>query len=269
MLFSIIIPTFKRPELLVQCLSCLLPQTQSYKEPYEIIVTDDSPDNDIQQIIKAQFPFVKWVEGPKKGPASNRNYGASQATGEWLVFTDDDCLPDKDWLQSISAQITPGKEVDVIEGKTVADREKRRLDEVSPINLTGGNLWSCNFAIRKSAFENLSGFDETFKYAAGEDMDLYNRIVKNNYKVVFDEHVLVTHPWRQSKPFRNFLRSYVSYKQYILKTRNNNKWQYRKSRIKIFLHRTFTNFLSLCRFKGKGSLFYIETVVNDLLLIFI
>src|SRR5665213_3286620 len=97
MKFSVIIPTCNRNDLLRKCLDLLAPSNQTI-DNYEIIVTDDSKDGIAKDLIKQDYPWVCWVEGPKRGPAANRNNGAKTANGDWLVFIDDDCLPDKNVL---------------------------------------------------------------------------------------------------------------------------------------------------------------------------
>jgi glycosyltransferase involved in cell wall biosynthesis len=94
-LFSVIIPTYHRNDLLAKCLDCLAPGVQTLPaDQYEVIVSDDGYESTAQEMIQQNYPWVKWVAGFRKGPAANRNNGAKYATGEWLAFTDDDCLPD-------------------------------------------------------------------------------------------------------------------------------------------------------------------------------
>ena len=99
MFFSVIIPTFKRRETLSQCLKHLAPKVQTISpELYEVIVTDDALAGSPDESLMAEFPWVRHLPGPQKGPASNRNNGARAAQGEWLIFLDDDCLPQTDFL---------------------------------------------------------------------------------------------------------------------------------------------------------------------------
>ncbi|MFM6509421.1 MAG: glycosyltransferase family 2 protein, partial [Dolichospermum sp.] len=137
---------------------------------------DDGYQSTAQEMIEQNYPWVKWVAGPGKGPAANRNNGAKYATGEWLAFTDDDCLPDPQWLASYGEAIANNKSYLVFEGRTYVDRPRKNLAETSPINESGGYLWSCNFSIQKQLFESLGGFDERFPYAAMEDVDLRLRL---------------------------------------------------------------------------------------------
>ena len=47
-------------------------------------------------MVEREFPNVSWGKGKHNGPAGNRNAGVSRATGEWIVFIDDDCIADND-----------------------------------------------------------------------------------------------------------------------------------------------------------------------------
>lgn len=195
--FSVIIPTYHRNDLLAKCLDCLAPGVQTLPaEQYEVIVTDDGYESTAQEMIQQNYPWVKWVAGSRKGPAANRNNGAKYARGEWLAFTDDDCLPDPQWLESYREAIANNKSYLVFEGRTYVDRPRKNLAETSPINESGGYLWSCNFCIERQLFESLNGFDERFPYAAMEDVDLRLRLTKNRHKFLFIKTASVCHPWR-------------------------------------------------------------------------
>ncbi len=196
-LFSVIIPTYHRNDLLAKCLDCLAPNVQTLPvEQYEVIVSDDGSQTTAQEIIRDRYPWAKWVAGSRQGPAANRNNGARYAKGEWLVFTDDDCLPDPQWLEAYAKAVVTEPSCLVFEGRTYVDRPRRTLAEISPANESGGYLWSCNFAIQRQLFESISGFDERFPYAAMEDVDLRRRLTKAGYKFSFIKTASVCHPWR-------------------------------------------------------------------------
>lgn len=161
MLFSVIIPTYHRNEDLAKCLECLAsgqqrggiiagcddpPDTNTPREVdsaqesqsgeeasdptggsthfhYEVIVSDDGRESTAKAMMAERFPWARWVPGPQRGPAANRNNGAKQAEGEWLVFTDDDCLPQAGWLEAFFKNL---HEAEVLEGRTIADRPRER-----------------------------------------------------------------------------------------------------------------------------------------------
>ena len=165
---------------------------------YEVIVTDDGADrNPIETLLRTHYPWARRVEGPRRGPAANRNHGAKFAKGRWLLFCDDDCLPDANLLSAYAHAQETQPNCEVFEGCTMADREKRHPLEESPVNHQGGNLWSCNFAIQRRLFEEAGGFDETFPHAAVEDMEFRVRLQKAGAPIAFLSDAVVVHPWRK------------------------------------------------------------------------
>jgi len=198
MFFSVVIPTCSRNDLLALCLSRLGYDAQQLERTkYEVIVTDDGPNSEAKSLIEKSYPWVRWVAGPKKGPAANRNNGARYATGDWLVFIDDDCLPEMNILNKYIEGINDNEKINVFEGSITAAGERTSPLEYAPINTVGGALWSCNFAIRKHFFEDLAGFDENFRFPHMEDVDLRTRIASSHEDIVFLRSARVIHPWRK------------------------------------------------------------------------
>lgn len=194
---SVIIPTCHRNDLLARCLAALSPAQQTLPAAdYEVIVSDDGIDPDARQLVQKEYPWAKWVAGPRRGPASNRNRGAMEAAGDWLAFIDDDCHADAGWLRALS-QAVQQQSVDVIEGKTICPAQRDDPFEEHIENLTGGQLWSCNLAIRREVFARLEGFDEDFLQAGGEDMEFAWRVQKQKLRTCFVPEALVTHPPRR------------------------------------------------------------------------
>jgi GT2 family glycosyltransferase len=173
----------------------------------EIIVSDDGQTFHTRQLLECRFPNVRWLPGPRRGPAANRNHGARYAKGDWLAFLDDDCIPDRCWLNEISRVISTA---DVIEGKTVCPvKTNHPLEEVIE-NVTGDLLWSCNLAIRRDLFEKLGRFDEDFLEAGGEDLALAWRIREMKLTVRFAPNAIVYHPARQLSVLKWIYRVFQS-----------------------------------------------------------
>lgn len=206
MLYTIVIPTYKRPKALGDCLDCLTHYfTPKFKQILgfcvEVIVSDDGHEDSLKNFLLRHYQWCLYIKGPQRGPAANRNHGANQARGDWLVFTDDDCLPQPGWLESYAAS---ADKCSFMEGRTSAVGHRTRMDEECPINESGGFLWSCNFAIKREAFLKLGGFNEDFPAAAMEDVELNARVKQAGLRVNFVAGAVVFHPWRIRKG-----RSYV------------------------------------------------------------
>jgi GT2 family glycosyltransferase len=266
-LFSVIIPTYHRNDMLEKCLDCLHPDVQTVQaDQYEVIVSDDGRETTAQTLVEEKYPWVQWVKGPQRGPAANRNNGARVALGEWLVFTDDDCLPMPDWL-SAYVELVADTIVKVVEGKTVADRLQMRYDEESPINETGGNLWSCNFAIQSDLFEKIGQFDEGFPYPAMEDVDLHVRLRKQDIESLFLPNAIVVHPFRSVGKVK-FIEAFWSFRYFLIKHQQINS-KYRIGRAKHVLKSIFVNGGRLALFGFRGWLIYLHEHVFLIRLIFV
>jgi glycosyltransferase involved in cell wall biosynthesis len=165
---------------------------------FEVIVSDDGNDTETKYMIQNYYPWVTYIEGPRKGPAANRNSGAKVAKGNWLVFTDDDCLPSPVWLKEYANAIKKNPESKAFEGAIIPDDWdllKKELTEC-PVNVTGSLFWSANIMVEKNLFNLVGGFNELFKYAAHEDQFLYTTIKKYT-QVIFVPESIVIHPVRK------------------------------------------------------------------------
>ncbi|MDT3404783.1 glycosyltransferase family 2 protein [Mucilaginibacter terrae] len=216
MTFSIVIPTCNRNHLLAICLDKLLPQVQQGNYTYEIIVTDDSTGNIAKALIDEKYPWIKWVAGPKQGPAANRNNGAKNAQNQWLIFLDDDCEPDNDLVLNYAKTIESNLQVRVMEGAIYSDDVIKPMF-TAPVNTTGGHLWSCNFSIQKALFDELGGFDENYKFPNLEDNDLNKRIRLAGNQVPFVSNARVYHPPRPIASPEKFARYHESWMYYHAK----------------------------------------------------
>ena len=213
---SVVIPTCHRNDLLALCLDCLAPSVQTLPpEQYEVIVTDDGSRSTAKQLIQEKYPWAAWTAGPRRGPAANRNHGAALAQGEWLAFTDDDCLPQLIWLAAFAAAIKPG--ICIYEGKTTCEQGLHSPLYEAPINLAGGNLWSCNFMIARHLFDAVAGFDENFTMPAVEDTDLRERLERRGENRRFVGVAIVDHPPRRQPSGNRLGKKYEANVQYWYK----------------------------------------------------
>ena len=198
--FSVVIPTCRRHESLARCLRRIVGGAQLLPaDRFEVIVTDDGPSGDnAAGMVRRDFPTVRWVEGPRRGPAANRNNGAAAARAAWLVFTDDDCLPQATWLSGFAQRLDAGVgDCLVLEGRTTDGGIKDAGPfYMAPDNEKGGLLWSCNLAIERRFFESLGGFDEKFPFPHLEDVDLRLRLDDGGRRYLFVPEACVDHPPR-------------------------------------------------------------------------
>jgi glycosyltransferase involved in cell wall biosynthesis len=198
--FSVVIPTYNRAATLRQTLTALM--AQDYPD-YEIIVVDDGSTDDTRAMIAREFPQVRYIYQQNRGPAAARNRGIAHARGEIIAFTDDDCVPPRDWLARLADGYARYPDVvgvggyleapdEVLQRAPLARYERfiaRRVFRVSEREYVGG--FECpaggtnNIAYRRAILERVGGFDEAFPYAAGEDADLKWRICQLGARLLY------------------------------------------------------------------------------------
>jgi GT2 family glycosyltransferase len=149
-------------------------------------------------MVEKEFPDVFWGKGKQNGPAGNRNAGVNRATGEWILFIDDDCIADKGYINAYYNAILQNPEIVLYEGMIYPDRPRKTWAECCPENSNGGMFWTSNLCVKKSTFHEIGGFDEKFKVAY-EDIDFAYRITSKGFKTNFLRHASVCHPWRTLK----------------------------------------------------------------------
>ncbi len=214
--YSVVIPTRHRNDALAECLARLAPGAQTLAAGnYEVIVADDGDFPTAEAMIRERFAWARWTAGPRRGPAANRNHGAGQARGAWLVFTDDDCVPEPEWLAAYHGIVGQEPGAQLMEGRTLASGRRPSSDSEAPINAHGGFLWSCNFAIDRGLFAEIGGFDPAFPGPTMEDVDLRLRLSEKNVRPLFAPGALVLHPWRKRRG-NNFVRVYAKSVDYFL-----------------------------------------------------
>lgn len=259
-MLSVIIPTCNRNDLLRKCLECLQPgvQQMGLKE-YEVIVSDDSRNNIAKSLVEKEFTWAQWAEGSKKGPAANRNNGAKYAKGEWLVFIDDDCIPDKDLLKEYRNGIHNNPGCLAFEGAIFPDDEKLLKKDMAecPVNTKGGCFWSANICINTNLFKQIGGFDESYLIAAQEDQQLKIDIEKAmQKKIVFLKRCLVTHPVRFTSINKQIKKIRVASKNFSVYAVKNREVLGYTSILKFFLSQikfhlsALIKSVRLCRFKS-------------------
>jgi GT2 family glycosyltransferase len=193
--FSVVIPTYERPDDLRVCLNSLGKEIQQGSYTYEIIVTDDSKSDESRRMVEKEFPDVSWGKGKQNGPAGNRNVGVDRAKGEWIVFLDDDCIAQEGYLNAYAKAIVTNQDILVFEGRIFADRPRKTWAEGCPENEHGGMLWTSNLCVNRKLFFEMGGLDEKFKIAY-EDVDFAHRLKQRRINSIFVSDAAVCHPWR-------------------------------------------------------------------------
>ena len=179
-LVSVIIPAYNPQHYLLECIASVYAQTYAN---IEIILVNDGSRTEFTPLfdeLQKRYPQLKFLEvSPNRGVAFARNYGAAQASGEYLCFVDQDDLwaPEKIVLQSTHLDahpqhgyVTSRQRYFLSQGVDAPPSwvKKEHLDVGLPGFLPG------TLMARKSVFEKLGGFDVLLK-AGTDDVDWFFR----------------------------------------------------------------------------------------------
>lgn len=200
---SVVVPTYKRPELLMRCLSALWGQTLEARE-YEIIVVDDGPTAEARTVVEQwrhrAGPTVTYLTvAGHHGPAAARSVGWRAARGSIIAFTDDDCLPSPGWLAA-GLRCFDREGVAGAWGRIVVPLPPIPTDyQKSVAGLEHAPLATANCFYRREVLEEVGGFDERFTQAWREDSDLQFSVLKRGYRCIPQPDAVVIHPVRPAR----------------------------------------------------------------------
>lgn len=219
--FSIVIPTYNRPDRLEKCLQSIA-QLSYPHDRFEVIAVDDGSDISIEPIVdkfREQFSLAV-IRQNNAGPASARNLGAAVAKGDYLAFTDDDCQPDPDWLSSL-AQATIEVPHALIGGYTANALPENIFSTASQLLIDylysyynhshnqSAFFASNNFSVPRDLYQKLGGFDTSFPLAAGEDREFCDRWNYHGHSTYFAKNAKVLHAHHLKLP--TFWRQHSNY----------------------------------------------------------
>jgi GT2 family glycosyltransferase len=212
--FSIIIPTYARPAQLASCLEAVA-RLDYPLERFEVIVVDDGSETPPAELV-ASFRTrldVQLLTQHHAGPAAARNRGASRARGDCFAFTDDDCMPDRNWLRAFGARFpaTPerligGRALNALPHNIYSAASQAIIDVVYEHfnrSMDAHFFASYNFAVPAREFQDIGGFDE--KFITSEDREFCDRWLHSGCKMAYAPEALVYHAhpltldtlWRQ------------------------------------------------------------------------
>ena len=196
------IPTYNRPALLARCLRALAKQTLD-KQWFEVLVISDGPDEATTRALQpwlrqSRLNLVLRSTEVKKGPAACRNLGWLSAKSPVIAFTDDDCVPARDWLTAFLLYDN-GSPLQAWSGKTLVPLPEKPTDFArNTAGLEQAEFITANCACTKQALLLTGGFDERFKLAWREDSDLHFKLLENSIPIVKVLSAVVQHPVRDA-----------------------------------------------------------------------
>lgn len=206
---SIVIPTYNNVHLIENCLESLFKHVTA-----EIIVVDNGSRDKSLKTFSEPVVYLKLPENT--GFAHACNLGAKIAQNEFILFLNNDTIIHNNFVSTMmdafrnGVGIVGGKllypdttiqhsgiEIDIdSNGKLQGRNTKENMPSREVVAVTGALM-----AIRKNAFFDAGGFDETY-WNGNEDVDLCLKMRMDGWKVYYESSIVVTHIESQSGPER-------------------------------------------------------------------
>jgi len=187
---SVLICVYNAEKYIHNCIEALLDQTI---KDFEIVIVDDgSTDNTQKMIADFDDKRIRYFNNKKNaGVAECRNKCIKLSKGEYVFFTDGDCIVAKNWLEQ-GLRFLKGKDCIGVEGRTyyVAEDYKPTFSDRVVENKEPGQFMTCNIAYKRSVIERIGGFDT--RYIMNSDRDLALRAKKFG-KILFNPDMVVYH----------------------------------------------------------------------------
>ncbi len=195
---TVVVATRDRRDLLERLLDGL--EGQTLLPRFDVVIVDDgSTDGTTERLAaraaRSAFRLRTIRFESSRGPAAARNAGAAAATADVIAFTDDDCRPEPAWLARALGTFADG--VGIVQGATHADPNAadygKPFSRTMDVRRDDGHYPTCNVFYRRRAFEDVGGFDESFRFACGEDTDLAWRVLGRGWRSAFCADAIVVH----------------------------------------------------------------------------
>lgn len=233
-LVSIIIPTYKSPDFITDCIHALL--NLDDLTAFEIIVVDDASDAQIKSILDARYHDPRLTtlrNGVNLRFAASCNAGARIASGEALLFLNDDTIPQSGFIDAMSSRLWSEDNIGIVGAKLLYpdgtiqhagvkitprpfcdNFDVEHIGRNAPSSLGEANIaakvesvtGAC-LLIKGELFRSLNGFDERYVMYY-EDIDLCLRARKMGFDIVYEPSAVVTH--LESKSFTPGLNAIMS-----------------------------------------------------------
>jgi GT2 family glycosyltransferase len=182
----------------MRCLNSLLAQDFP-RERFEVIVCDDGSTEQlsgtVEQFQSEAFP-IRLIRQDRRGPAAARNLGIRVSASPLVLLIDSDIVADKGLIRNLIAALEKNSNWTGAEACLLPIEGIESPLWEAPEALQGGRFHTAAIAYRRKALWAAGGLDESFPFAACEDVELAARILSQG-PIGFVPEAKAYHPRRR------------------------------------------------------------------------
>ncbi|MDB5095392.1 MAG: hypothetical protein JWO85_3493 [Candidatus Eremiobacteraeota bacterium] len=172
MTLSVVIATKDRAALLDDALGSL--RAQADAPPFEIIVVDNGSNDATPEVVRKHGAEYAFVAEPNRGKA--RNAGIARATGEVVLFVDDDVVTPPHFLAAHAKAHAQADAPLAVSGPILNIAAPQDRPEPSAANFSRAFFVTCNVSVPRAPLQAVGAFDENFDLYGWEDTELGARL---------------------------------------------------------------------------------------------
>ena len=239
---SIVIPHWNNVDVLSECLESI---SNTDFENFETIVVDNASTDNSVASVRSNYPNVKLIENDKNyGYAGGCNIGAEAASGDFLIFLNNDTVQEKDWISNLIKTINSDDKIAAVQPKILNYYDRNVFDYAGG---SGGHMdiycfpfargrifsfqendegqynnkekcfWSSGtcFMVRRELFQKAGGFDDSF-FAHMEEIDLCWRLYAMGFEVWVEPDSVVYHKNALTLPMYSHKKYYLNHRNSLL-----------------------------------------------------
>jgi GT2 family glycosyltransferase len=207
--FSVVIPTFRRPDTLFSVLGSL--EAQRDAPDFEVVVVDDGSGDETVERLAAYRPAypIRFFSQPNSGPATARNRGVREAAGELVLFLGDDTVPEPDLLAVHGRAHAERPHPVAVLGYTTWPRGMKVSPFLHHINEYGlqfgygliadpeavpfNFFYTSNVSLPRDLLLEAGLFDTSFPHAAWEDIEVAYRLMQRGMRMLYRPAAVARH----------------------------------------------------------------------------
>ena len=239
---SIVIPHWNNVDILSECLESI---SATDFDNFETIVVDNASTDNSVASVRSNYPNVKLIENDKNyGYAGGCNIGAEAASGDYLIFLNNDTVQEKDWISNLIKTINSDDKIAAVQPKILNYYDRNVFDYAGG---SGGHMdiycfpfargrifsfqendegqynnkekcfWSSGtcFMVRRELFQKAGGFDDSF-FAHMEEIDLCWRLYAMGFEVWVEPDSVVYHKNALTLPMYSHKKYYLNHRNSLL-----------------------------------------------------
>ncbi|MBO0948737.1 glycosyltransferase family 2 protein [Fibrella forsythiae] len=265
--FTVVIPTGNHSALLPNCLEAIA-QQQLTRNQFEIVVVDDANNAETASLVHSfahrHHIEIRYLAQPHPmGLAAARNRGWRAARGQYIAFTDDDCVPQPGWLLVAQRMFMRGAQVVTGTVRTTLPIRQAGARRVVNRIVESSDFLAANCFCQTGALQRAGGFEESFDLAWRVDADLQFKLLEIGIPILKCPEAVVVRSFRVANRYAVLTNERQNRYDALLYKRHPDLFRQRIPRDEVMVLRYYTTIISLAIVLVAAAVGYVPLLLTS------